>query len=280
MDSMMETYLAAAKRVAKLVGDMVERAFHVTNKTTETKENFGDLVTQTDKEVEKFVFSELRKEFPGHHFIGEESVAAGNGVSIQLSDDPTWIIDPIDGTCNFVHRIPHTCISLALLIKKRTRVAVVFNPLTKELYHAVEGAGAFLNDQRIHVSTTKRLDDAIVIIDVWASSNPRKIECTMENMKNIVNKIRGFRSFGSGVLNMCFVARGISDVYLEYGIHCWDMAAASLIVVEAGGVVVDPTGSDFDVMRRRILCGSSTDIVKELLPILTHVDYDSEAVYV
>ena len=79
MDSMMETYLAAAKRVAKLVGDMVERAFHVTNKTTETKENFGDLVTQTDKEVEKFVFSELRKEFPGHHFIGEESVAAGNG---------------------------------------------------------------------------------------------------------------------------------------------------------------------------------------------------------
>ena len=113
-----------------------------------------------------------------------------NVSSIQLSDDPTWIIDPIDGTCNFVHRIPHTCISLALLIKKRTRVAVVFNPLTNELYHAVEGSGAFLNGQRISVSRARRLSDAIVVMDVWASNNPKKAECTLSNVKELVSRIR------------------------------------------------------------------------------------------
>jgi len=270
-------YLAVATGVAKSAGEMIARAFHISSKTFDTKENFRDLVTQTDKDVEKHVFDRLKEEFPTHQFIGEESATSE---PFELADTPTWIVDPIDGTCNFVHRIPHTCISLALVVEKRSQVAVVFNPLTNELYHAVEGSGAFLNGQRISVSGAQRLSDAIVVMDVWASNNPKKAECTLSNVKELVSRIRGFRSFGSGVLNMCFVARGICDVYLEYGIHCWDMAAASLLVREAGGVVVDPTGSDFDVMRRRILCGASNDLVKELLPIISHVDYDSEGVYV
>jgi len=277
MSDSLDHILEVAVRVAKLAGEIISQAFHVSTKEFDSKENFRDLVTKTDKDVEKRVIEELRKEFPEHQFIGEESATTEK---FAFSDSPTWIIDPIDGTCNFVHRIPHTCVSLAFLADKQSRVAVVFNPITRELYHAVEGRGAFCNGKPISVSGTKDLDEAILICDIWASNNPRKVEATLQNMKNLVQKVRGIRSFGSGVLNMCFVARGISDSYLEYGIHCWDMAAASLIVTEAGGVVSDPTGCDFDVMKRRVLCGSSSSLVNSIVPLLTHVDYESEAVYI
>jgi len=267
--------LTVAIRVARSAGEMISRAFHVSSKEFDSKENFRDLVTQTDKDVESHIIEELKKEFPTHLIIGEESATAEK---FRFTSDPTWIIDPIDGTCNFVHRIPHTCVSLAFVAGKRSRVAVVFNPLTSELYRAIEGQGAFCNEHLIQVSGTENLEDSILICDVWASNNPRKAEATLENMRNLANRVRGIRSFGSGVLNMCFVARGISDAYLEYGIHCWDMAAASLIVREAGGVVVDPTGGNFDVMKRRILCGSSSALISRILPLLTHVDYESEAV--
>lgn len=276
MSDSFDCVLAVAVRVAKSAGEMISKAFHVSTMEFDSKENFRDLVTQTDKDVEKHVIEELKNEFPHHTFIGEESATAEK---FRFTDSPTWIIDPIDGTCNFVHRIPHTCVSLAFLVEKKSCVAVVFNPLTNELYHAIEGKGAFCNGKPISVSGTENLEETILICDIWASNNPRKAEATLENMKNLVQEVRGIRSFGSGVLNMCFVARGISDAYLEYGIHCWDMAAASLIVREAGGVVVDPTGCDFDVMKRRVLCGSSSSLINRIVPLLTHVDYESEAVY-
>jgi len=265
-------YLTVALRIAKSAGAMISEAFSQ-SKTVETKSNFRDLVTKTDKEVEEFVFDELRKEFPSHDFIGEESVD-----QIHLTKSPTWIVDPIDGTVNFVHGIPHLCISIAFLIGRETRVAVVFNPLSNDLYWAEKGQGAFHNGQKIQVSGNECLSNSIVICDVWAAKEEAKIRCTLDNMRALVNEVRSFRSFGSAVLNMCFVARGISDACLEYGIHCWDMAAAILIVDEAGGVVMDPTGGVFDLLRRRVLVCSSTPLARHIVPLLSHVEYEKEGV--
>lgn len=273
---MSSDFYSAAISVAKSAGEIIKTGFHRKKKVS-CKTSFSDLVTETDREVERHVVDALKAKFPDHKFIGEETSSETNE-KLCLTDDPTWILDPVDGTCNFVHSIPHTCISLALLRNKRTVVGVIYNPLTDELYRAAEGDGAFCNDEKISVSGEETLEKSVIICDVWSSTDPRKIECTMKNMETLIDKIQGFRAFGSGALNMCYVARGICEAYFEYGIHCWDMAAADLIVREAGGVFLDPSGVDFDVMKRRVLCCSSQELARQLVKLLVHVDYESEGV--
>ncbi|KAF2349432.1 Inositol monophosphatase-like, partial [Trinorchestia longiramus] len=214
-------------------------------KTVEEKECPRDLVTDTDKAVEKFVKDEISRLYPDHQFIGEESTAAG--AKCVLTDAPTWIVDPVDGTMNFVHSFPFTCISVAVWVEQKPLVGIVYNPILGLRYSAIAGSGANLNDKPIHVSNKKDLSQSLVMTELWCRPDPTKMAVITANAMKVINKSHGPRCMGSAALNMCMVAQGGAEGYYEIGIHAWDTAAAALIVREAGGVVIDMNGRCFSL---------------------------------
>ncbi|XP_029169753.1 inositol monophosphatase 1-like [Nylanderia fulva] len=252
-------------QLVKQAGSIINEKIHQ-YKDILTKSCDIDLVTEWDQKVEKLLIDGILSKYPDHKFIGEESIAAGE--KIELTNAPTWIIDPIDGTMNFVHGLPHTCISVALLINKTTEIGIVYNPILNQLFTARKGQGAFLNGAPIHVSNRKELNKSLLLVEIGTSRDPEKVEIILQNVKILIPRVHGLRSFGSAALDICMVALGGADAYFEFGIHAWDIAAGDLIVREAGGVSIDPAGGPFDVMSRRILCASSTELAQELSKII------------
>jgi len=224
------------------------------------------LVTETDTEVENLLISVLSKEFPNHKFIAEESQSSGKRT--ELTDDPTWIIDPIDGTMNFVHSFPHACVSIALLIKKTTEIGIIYNPVLQQLFTARKGQGAFYNGNQIWVSGQKDIRKSLLVAECTIHGD-EKLAVTIDNLEKIFKVAHGFRSLGSSALDMAMVALGAADASYDYGVHAWDMAAADLIVREAGGVVIDPAGGPLDIMSRRVLVASSPELAQEYAKLLT-----------
>ncbi|XP_055845653.1 inositol monophosphatase 1 [Episyrphus balteatus] len=226
-----------------------------------------DLVTETDKEVEQLLINGLKNIFPSHQFIGEEESA--DGVTAKLTDAPTWIIDPVDGTMNFVHGFPHSCISIGLVIDKVTEIGIVYNPMLKQKFTAIRGKGAFYNDKPINVSGEKDPKKALVTTEFGTTRDPAKLKVVMENFAKMAALVHGLRTLGSAAMNMVMVALGAADCNYEFGIHAWDVAAGDLIVREAGGVVIDPAGGEFDMMSRRVLAASSMELAQEISKNLT-----------
>ncbi|XP_066582599.1 inositol monophosphatase 1 isoform X2 [Prorops nasuta] len=225
-----------------------------------------DLVTEWDQKVEKLIIDGISSKYFDHKFIGEEGVG---GTKIQLTETPTWIIDPIDGTMNFVHGMPHSCISVALVVNKITEIGIVYNPFIEQLFTARRGKGAFLNGGPIKVSTEKELAKALVMIEFGTSRDPAKMDAVLKNVTHLTPLVHGIRCLGSAALNGCMVALGAAEIYYEFGIHCWDIAALDLIVREAGGVTIDPAGGPFDLMSRRVLCASSMELAQKIAKELT-----------
>jgi len=252
-------------RLVKQAGSIVREKIHQ-HKHVLTKSCDVDLVTEWDQEVERLLIDGISSRYPDHRFIGEESTASGE--KVELTDAPTWVIDPIDGTMNFVHGLPHTCISIALLINKVTEIGIVYNPILEQLFTARKGQGAFLNGAPIHVSNEKELRKALVMAEMGTSRDPEKLKIVLQNITVLTANVHGIRALGSAALNMCMVALGGADVSFEFGIHAWDIAAGDLIVREAGGVSIDPAGGPFDVMSRRTLCASSMELAQQLSKIL------------
>jgi len=274
-----DVYYDVVLKLVHEAGQVVKEAFNrPTRIATTTKASDIDLVTECDQRVEKLLIDGLSKFFKNHKFIGEESTAGGQ--KVVLTDEPTWIIDPIDGTTNFVHKLPFIGICIGLYVKKEARIGVVYNPILDELYTARAGQGAFKNGFPIKTSGTEELNKSIVMLTLGVHNIkeiPNWLDIGLRNNRTIAEKgIRGHRSLGSAAINMCFVAQGSADAYLEYGIHCWDMAAAALIVLEAGGCVVDANGGPFDLMSRRVLCSSSANLAKSIATICEHVEFPRE----
>lgn len=275
-----QKFVDVALEIVKSAGRLVRDAFDQPASVVQTKASNTDLVTETDQAVEKMLIEGLRKAFPEHKFIGEESVAGG--AKIEYTDAPTWIIDPIDGTTNFVHRIPMIAICVGLAIKKELRAGIVYNPVTRELYHAQIGRGAFKNGFPIHVSNTTALNRSLIsaslAIHNYNHFGPSWLDKAQSNMRRQVEAgIRGHRSFGSAAINMIMVAQGSCDAYVEYGLHSWDVAAAAVIVKEAGGVIMDPNGGEFNVMARKVLCAGTAELAGSLSQLLTHAEFEPEA---
>ncbi|KAM3955572.1 inositol monophosphatase 1 [Aphomia sociella] len=257
IDEYFETALALVKSAGNLIADHVEGC-----KLFELKSSDIDLVTEIDKKVEETLIQGLTEKYPSHKFIGEESVS--NGAKCELTDDPTWVIDPVDGTMNFVHGFPHSCISVGLLINKVGVAGIVYNPILQQLFTAKQGKGAYLNGQQIHVSQVKELSKGLVTFETGTSRDEERCNVMLENFKRIVTKGHGIRSLGSAALNMCMVALGGADANFEFGIHAWDIAAGDVIVREAGGVCIDPAGGPLDVLSRRVLCASTIELANDL----------------
>ncbi|XP_066288605.1 inositol monophosphatase 1-like isoform X2 [Branchiostoma lanceolatum] len=262
----------AAVEVAREAGEEIRRAFS-SEKRIETKSCAVDLVTETDQKVEKMIISTLREKFPTHSFIGEESAAAGE--KVELTDNPTWIIDPVDGTTNFVHGFPFVAVSIALSVNKEVVVGVVYNAILDQMFTGQIGKGAFMNGKPIHVSGQEDLSQSLLISEFGSSRDKEKMDLVFSNLGSFLNEknsAHGCRLLGSAALDMCQIAIGGGDMYYQYGIHVWDIAAGALIIREAGGVVWDTTGGPFDMMSRRVLCASSEKLARTIAEGLTQME--------
>ncbi|KAG9509531.1 Inositol monophosphatase 1, partial [Fragariocoptes setiger] len=263
MAESLEEFESFAIELAREAGKIINDASGVTSsKSIETKQSYADLVTETDKGVESFLFEELRKRFPSHKFIGEENVAEQE--KREFTEEPTWIIDPVDGTLNFVHTLPFVAVCIGLAIKKECVVGVVYCPFLDHLYHARKGAGAFLNGTKLQVRPSASLKESLICTELGNDRDDKKRDAVFKNLQAIGWQCHGIRMMGSAALNICAVASGQVNLYYEWGLHCWDMAAALVILTEAGGCVFDPTGGKFDLFSRKILASSSEKLAVEL----------------
>lgn len=249
--------------IARKAGEVVSEALHE-ERCASTKSSSVDLVTQTDQKVEQLIIQSVKEKFPTHRFIGEESVAAGE--SCDLTDCPTWIVDPIDGTTNFVHAFPFVAVSIGFSVNKQVEFGVVYSCLEDKMFTARRGRGAFCNGEPLQVSDQRDVCQSIIATEFGSSRDPevvQKIFCSLKNILSI--PVHGVRGAGTAAINMCLVASGQVEAYYEVGMHIWDMAAASVIVSEAGGVLMDVEGGELDLMSRRIIAANNQTIAQRLV---------------
>ncbi|PIA38371.1 hypothetical protein AQUCO_02800217v1 [Aquilegia coerulea] len=181
----LEDFLNVAIDAAKRAGEIIRKGFHE-KKNIEHKGQV-DLVTETDKACEDLIFNHLKQHCPGHKFIGEETTAA-NGIT-ELTDQPTWIVDPLDGTTNFVHGFPFVCVSIGLTINKVPTVGVVYNPILDELFTGIRGKGAFLNGNPIKVSTQSELVKSLLVTEVGTKRDTTTVDATTGRLNRLLFKI-------------------------------------------------------------------------------------------
>ena len=246
----MHPMLNIAVRAARSAGNVIARGF----------ENFDDLqieqkgehnfVTKIDREAEQTIIYKIQQSYPDHTFVGEEGgIVAGN-------DDYKWIIDPLDGTTNFIKGIPHFAVSIALQYKGRLDQAVVFDPIRGELFTASRGNGAQLNGHRIRTSQAKELSNTI-LATAFPFKNKAGLNEYMTSFNAIFSECGDIRRGGSAALDMAYVAAGRFDGYWERGIKPWDIAAGELLVRESGGLVTDFSGGNDPLLSGEIVAGSA-----------------------
>ncbi|CAG0903746.1 unnamed protein product [Darwinula stevensoni] len=261
--------------LADEAGRIIREAFSK-EKRIKTKSSNVDLVTETDQKVEMVLKARLAELFPTHKFIGEESTAGG--AKCQLTDEPTWIIDPVDGTMNFVHGFPFIAVSIALVVQRQPVLGIVYNPILELKYSARIGKGSFLNGEKLQVSGQEDLSQALIFIEIGTGRDPEKMKCVQANFANLISQVHGVRLLGSAALQVCMVAQGACDAYSSFGVHVWDIAAGALIVTEAGGIVCDTAGAPLDLMGRRILVTSSLKLTETLSNTLVQYSPDRDDV--
>src|SRR3989344_55795 len=192
-----------------------------------------DVVTQADIECEREIKKVISSKYPSHSFLGEEEGKVG-------SSDSLWVIDPIDGTTNFVHGVDQFCHSVALVEGGEIICGAVFNPVQKKLYTAQRGSGAFLNGKKIYVSRVSRIEDSLLVSGFpYDAAMQKKTFASTAALRGLCQDIR---RFGSAALDLCYIAEGACDAFFEYVLRPWDVAAGILIVREAGGEVTDING--------------------------------------
>ncbi|XP_065065214.1 inositol monophosphatase 1-like [Rhopilema esculentum] len=271
------SYLWTAVSIAQQAGAMIKDAFEK-SKEIKTKACSTDLVTETDQKVEDFIKKSINEQYPDHCFIGEETVSGGE--KCVLTDRPTWIVDPVDGTTNFVHRFPFVAVSIAIAINKEIEIAVIYGCILEKLYIAVKGQGSYCGQEKISVSQRTDLSDALILTEWGSNRDPDRLNTIGSNIIKVAGRpsgpAHGVRSVGSAALNMALIASGCADVYYEWGIHCWDMAAGKLIIEEAGGVVLSTSGESFDLLGCNVLCGSSGVLLSQVSEQLTQISVERD----
>ncbi len=244
----MHPSLNIAVRAARAAGSLIVRSldkvdtFHVDSKGT------NDFVTDVDRRAEREIIRILRHAYPSHGILGEESGASGN-------DEFVWVIDPLDGTTNFIHGFPQFAVSIAMRHRGRLEQGVVYDPMRQELFTASRGNGAQLNDRRLRVSSARGLEGALL-----GTGFPFRLQHHLEDYLNcfraLFAQVTDMRRPGSAALDLAYVAAGRLDGFWEMGLAEWDMAAGALLIQEAGGLVSDFTGGDNFLTSGNIVGGS------------------------
>ncbi|WP_342615335.1 inositol monophosphatase family protein [Peribacillus frigoritolerans] len=250
----MDTY---AKLWIKEAGTRLRASFK-TKLNIEMKTNPNDLVTNMDKGIEKFFCEKINEVFPEHRIFGEE----GMGNDIKDLKGTVWIIDPIDGTLNFIHQQRNFAISLGVYVDGIGKIGMVYDVFSDELYHAIKGQGAFLNDQRLPSLEEASVSKAIISINAsWVTEN-RRIDPNL--LAPLVRDARGTRSYGSAALELAFVAAGRIDAYITMRLMPWDFAGGVLLVEEVGGEVSNIKGDKLDFIKGGSLFVSKPGLHKEV----------------
>src|SRR5437879_9730216 len=224
----------------------------------------ANFVAKAGQRAEEMLYEDLAKARPGYGFIGEE------GGSREGADKThTWIVDPLDGTTNFLHGIPQFAISIGLQREGTIIAGVIYNPANDELYIAERGKGAFLNDQRLRVAGRRQMDECVIGCGL-PHIGRGDLELSRREMTAIQNRVAGLRRFGAASLDMAFVAAGRLDGYWERNLQQWDIAAGQIIVREAGGIVSGIEGNDDALKTGSVICGNEfvhAELVKILKPL-------------
>jgi myo-inositol-1(or 4)-monophosphatase len=243
-----EKALQIAHEAVLEAGKILRRGFR--QKKVYQKKGTIDLVTEWDLKSQETIVSRLRSKFPSHDYLVEEA-----GIERKPSVF-CWVLDPLDGTTNFVHGFPFYCISLALMKKEELLLGIVHNPEMKETYWALRGQGAFCNGKPLQVSSVKVISQSLL-----ATGFPYNILSTyapiINRFQKVITRAQGVRRPGSAALDLCWVARGIFDGFWEQNLKPWDTAAGALIVEEAGGQVSDFTGRPYHIFKEQILATNS-----------------------
>ena len=255
----MHPMLNIAIRAARAAGDSIVREMdHACDISIESK-GTNDFVTEVDKNAEKIIINTIKNAYPNHAFLAEETGLSGEG-------DFLWIIDPLDGTTNFLHGFPHFAVSIALQHKGVLDQAVIYDPLKQELFTASKGTGALLNNKKIRVTSKKSLDGALLGTG-FPYNNEKAVTHFIKSFKAFFPKVAGIRRAGVASLDLAYVACGRLDGFWEFALKPWDIAAGALIVQEAGGINVELMG-EIDFMKTGNIISANPKMIKAMLKIL------------
>ncbi|WP_417761093.1 inositol-1-monophosphatase [Shewanella sp.] len=262
----MHPMLTIGVRAARAAGQIIMRGFSELDRVQVDTKGLNDFVSNIDKEAEAAIVQQIRKSYPDHSIVGEEG-----GESKGSNSDYLWIVDPLDGTNNFVNGVPHFAVSIALQVKGKTEVAIVYDPVREELFSAVRGQGAKLNDFRIRANNPADLSQSLV-----ATGFPFKArqhtETYMKLFAETFASCIDIRRAGSAALDLSYVAAGRVDAFFEIGLKPWDIAAGDLIVREAGGTVTELSGGHNYLISGNIIAGgpkATIQLVKKFRPHLS-----------
>ena len=248
--------------IIKEAGAMLKEGYYSQKEITFKAKK--DLVTTYDIAIENFLKETFSKEFKSFNIIAEES----DNKDIEFKD--SIIIDPIDGTTNFVNQVPHTCISVGVYKNTEPYIGIVYNPILEELYVAQVGCGAFLNDKAIKVSTDNVLMTSLIStgFPYTSGSCEEDLNDVMKKMKNILPNCQDIRRLGSAALDLCYVARGTYEGYYEMNLKAWDVSAGMIILSEAGGKFSNEKGQPYTLFEDKYIVATNGFIQEELLNTL------------
>lgn len=241
-----------ALRAARKAGEIIERAVENLDQLEVETKNPNDFVTEVDRAAEKEILYHLHKAYPDHAFICEESGETGDA-----NAEFQWVIDPLDGTTNFIRGIPHFAVSIACLQNGRLEHAVIYDPIRQEEFTATRGRGAQVNGRRMRVRKTYNKENALFATGIpFGQCNEEQMDAYLRVMKMMALGSTGIRRCGAASLDLAYVAAGRYDAFWERGLQPWDMAAGALLVLEAGGLVSDFNGGNDYLKTGNIVCGS------------------------
>ncbi|MGH8743143.1 MAG: inositol monophosphatase family protein [Burkholderiales bacterium] len=255
----MHPMLTIAVRAARRAGHIINRASLNLDVLTVKHKTFNDLVSEVDREAEQAIIDVLKRSYPEHAILAEESGPQGDS-------DNLWIIDPLDGTTNFLHGFPQYAVSIAYMHKKVLTQAVVYDPGRNELFTASRGSGAYLNDRRLRVSKRLKLTDSLIGTG-FPFRELKHIEAYLAMFRDLIKNTSGVRRPGAAALDLAYVAAGRLDGFWEIGLSPWDIAAGSLLIQESGGLIGDLEGNDGYLESGNVVAGNPK-IFAQLIKIL------------
>ena len=262
MSSNLHPMLNVATKAARAAGALINRAALDVEAVRISQKQINDFVTEVDHASEKAIIETLLTAYPGHGILAEESGSEHGAKDSEC----VWIIDPLDGTTNFIHGFPVYCVSIALAVRGKIEQAVVYDPSRNDLFTATKGRGAYVNERRIRVSKRTRIQESLLSTGFpYRPGDDMRAHLNM--MGDVMQRTTGLRQPGAAALDLAYVAAGYTDGFFHTGLSIWDVAAGSLLVSEAGGLVGNFTG-EADFMEQRECMAANPRIYGQLVQIL------------
>ena len=254
--------LNVAVKAARAAGAIINRAALDVESVRVSQKQVNDFVTEVDHASEQAIIETLLTAYPGHGILAEETGSTHGAKDSEC----VWIIDPLDGTTNFIHGFPVYCVSIALAVRGKVEQAVIYDPSRNDLFTATKGRGAYMNDRRIRVSKRTQLNECLISTG-FPFRKGDDFNAYLAMMGDVMQRTAGLRRPGAAALDLAYVAAGFADGFFETGLQPWDVAAGSLLVTEAGGLVGNFTGDSNFLEQKECLAGNPR-IYGQLVPIL------------